>query len=98
MSEPLPMIVGELLADDAVRAATVLVVDDDDALRALYRARLTAAGYDVLQASDARHAFVVSRACHVDAVLLDVGLPTATAGACWPRCATTHTSRRRRSS
>ncbi len=54
---------------------TVLVVDDDPALRQAVARALALEGYDVVQAADGRFALdaVVSR--RPDAIVLDVGLP-----------------------
>lgn len=55
--------------------ATVLVADDSATVRALVRADLELAGYDVLEAGDGRQALEVARAGRVDALLLDVEMP-----------------------
>ncbi|MDR6788425.1 two-component system KDP operon response regulator KdpE [Sphingomonas sp. BE138] len=53
--------------------ATVLVVDDDVAIRRLLRNTLERAGYAVVEAMNAQAALAAAGAC--DAVLLDLGLP-----------------------
>ncbi|WP_353230329.1 response regulator transcription factor [Novosphingobium sp.] len=53
----------------------VLVVEDDAAIRRLLLAALTRAGYDVIQATDARAALAALAIDKPDAVLLDLGLP-----------------------
>lgn len=57
------------------QVATVLVVDDEPAIRKLLVASLTRAGYRVVEAANAREAL---NAVHIDkpeAALLDLGLP-----------------------
>ena len=56
-------------------SAKILIVDDDAAIRRLLRNTLTRAGYDVVEAADARGALRQAAAEHPDAVLLDLGLP-----------------------
>src|SRR5512132_513279 len=58
------------------RAATVLVVEDDPALRRMYRTALTLAGFEVTEAGDGLAAlhFLDNRA--PDIVVLDLLLPT----------------------
>ena len=55
--------------------AKVLVVDDEAAIRRLLRNTLNRAGYDVVEAADAREALRQAAVEHPDAVLLDLGLP-----------------------
>lgn len=55
--------------------AKVLVVDDEPAIRRLLRNTFARAGYDVVEAADARAALRQAAAEHPDAVLLDLGLP-----------------------
>ncbi|AXJ95037.1 MULTISPECIES: response regulator transcription factor [unclassified Sphingomonas] len=55
--------------------ATVLVVDDEVAIRRLLHNTLAQAGYRVVEARDGRDALAVAAAEHPDAVLLDLGLP-----------------------
>lgn len=55
--------------------ATVLIVDDEAAIRRLLRNTLLRAGYEVLEAEDARAALREAAAHHPEAVLLDLGLP-----------------------
>ncbi len=57
------------------RHATVLVVDDDPALRRLYRQRLESVGYVVHAAGDGAGALAAARGGRVDAVLIDVMMP-----------------------
>ena len=56
------------------RPATVLVVDDDDAVRRLFERMLSAHGYSVLSVSDGNAALEVIRRQPPDAVLLDVSM------------------------
>jgi two-component system, OmpR family, KDP operon response regulator KdpE len=55
--------------------ATVLVVDDEVAIRRLLRNTLERAGYRVAEAMNGREAIAQAAAEHPDAVLLDLGLP-----------------------
>lgn len=54
---------------------TLLVVDDDAAVRTALSDVLTGEGYDVLTACNGTHALAVFRQQAVDAVLLDVNMP-----------------------
>ena len=58
-------------------AETILVVDDDDAVRAMLVAYVTAGGYQVCSAADATSALNQLEAQPVDLVLLDLNLPDA---------------------
>ena len=63
-------------AKDTEQIGTVLVVDDDAAIRALFRRSLSNAGYTVLLAEDYRQAYRhFDDLSAIDAVLLDVILP-----------------------
>ena len=55
---------------------TVLIVEDEAALRRVLERALTRAGYRVLGASSAETAYELLASEHADAVLLDVQLPT----------------------
>lgn len=55
--------------------ATILVVDDEVAIRRLLRNTLEQAGHLVVEARDGREALAHAAAEHPDAVLLDLGLP-----------------------
>ena len=55
--------------------ATILVVDDDAAIRRLLRNTLERAGYLVAEAVNAAAALAEARARRPDAILLDLGLP-----------------------
>ena len=55
--------------------ATVLVIDDDAAIRRLLRNTLERAGYLVVEAVNARDALAQAAARHPNAILLDLGLP-----------------------
>lgn len=57
------------------RVATVLVVDDEEHIRALLHSTLRFAGYDVLEAADGTSALDAVSAGGVDLLVLDVGLP-----------------------
>lgn len=54
---------------------TLLIVDDDDAIRRFLRIALTGEGYQVLEASSGQQAIKFVREHQPDAVLLDLGLP-----------------------
>lgn len=52
-----------------------MVVDDDKAVRKFLRLSLSAQGYHVFEAQNAREAFEMSVSSHPDIILLDLGLP-----------------------
>jgi DNA-binding response OmpR family regulator len=54
---------------------TVLLIEDNPVITAIYRNRLTAEGFDVKTASDSETGFQVLRKSRMDAVLLDLMLP-----------------------
>ena len=53
----------------------VLVVDDEQAIRAVCRVNLTASGIDVLEAADGESGFDIARRDQPDLILLDVMMP-----------------------
>jgi len=55
--------------------ARILVVDDEPAIRRLLRNTLERAGYEVIEAGNARDAIRLGATSHPDATLLDLGLP-----------------------
>lgn len=55
--------------------AKILIVDDEAAIRRLMRNTLERAGYDVVEAGNAREAIRTAAAEHPSAILLDLGLP-----------------------
>src|SRR6187200_585206 len=59
----------------AEAAATILVVEDDDATRTFLADNLTADGYDLLVASTAGEALRVLEARAPDLAVVDLGLP-----------------------
>jgi len=63
-----------MTSDDA---ATILVVEDDDATRTFLADNLTADGYDLLVAGCARDGLRLLETKFPDVVLVDVGLPDA---------------------
>jgi CheY-like chemotaxis protein len=62
---------------DATRARkTVLIVEDDDDLRALYRDWLKYAGFDVIETADGIDALQIIDSSPPDVIVLDIRLPT----------------------
>jgi len=54
---------------------TVLIVDDDDHQRLLYRETFADEGYDVLEARNATEALAEVRKGRADVVVLDINMP-----------------------
>ena len=54
---------------------TILLVDDEAALRQVLRARLTARGYSIYEASNGEEALQAVPALQPDLIILDIGLP-----------------------
>jgi DNA-binding response OmpR family regulator len=54
---------------------SILIVEDDDELRRLFRFALGVAGYSVKEASDGIHALRLIEADRPDLIILDLGLP-----------------------
>lgn len=54
---------------------TILVADDEAVLRALVRATLSSAGYDVLEAADGDEALELARSARPDLIVLDRMMP-----------------------
>ena len=59
----------------ATPAATILVVDDDDAMRALLSRMLQRAGFSAVTAINGRDALERFRERHIDAVVTDMVMP-----------------------
>ena len=57
------------------RPPKVLIVDDEPQIRTLLKATLTRAGYNIVEASNAREALASKSIDKPDLVLLDLGLP-----------------------
>jgi two-component system, OmpR family, KDP operon response regulator KdpE len=57
------------------RAARILVIDDEPAIRRLLKTSLTAENYDVVEAATGAEGWTVFGQAKPDAVLLDLGLP-----------------------
>ncbi|HZB93001.1 MAG TPA: response regulator [Stellaceae bacterium] len=57
------------------RGATILVVDDEPAIRRLLRTSLTAQGYDVVEAEGGQEALAAVAREKPDLIILDLGLP-----------------------
>lgn len=55
--------------------AKVLLVEDDNNLREIYQARLTAEGYDIVSAQNGEEALVLAKQHHPDLVISDVMMP-----------------------
>lgn len=55
--------------------AKVLLVEDDNNLREIYEARLTAEGYDIVAAQNGEDALVLAKQHHPDLVISDVMMP-----------------------
>jgi CheY-like chemotaxis protein len=55
--------------------AKVLVLDDDESFRALARAILEPAGFEVIEARDVHHCLLQLRDQAIDAVILDMVMP-----------------------
>jgi two-component system, OmpR family, response regulator MprA len=53
----------------------VLVIEDDDSVRAAVRRALTLGGYEVVQASNGQEGMLAARSSVPDAIVLDLGLP-----------------------
>ncbi len=53
----------------------VLVLDDDESFRALVRAILEPAGFEVIEAGDVHHCLLQLRDQAIDAVILDMVMP-----------------------
>lgn len=54
---------------------TILVADDEAVLRALARATLSRAGYDVLEAADGQEALELAHGARPDVIVLDLMMP-----------------------
>ncbi len=55
--------------------ARILIVDDDDLLRALLQYRLTADGHDVMSLEDGARVLVTVKECRPDLIVLDAMMP-----------------------
>ena len=60
--------------------AKILLVDDEEKMRVLYRDVLTNAGFEVLTAGSAEEGLEMVKAIHPDLVLLDVMMPEKDGG------------------
>ena len=58
-----------------MKAATILVVDDEPQIRRVLRTTLTAEGYTIVEARDGAEAFEKVRSVKPDLVLLDMNMP-----------------------
>jgi len=59
-----------------IEGRRVLVVDDDERIRALVERTLREAGFETRTASDGRDALAIAWERQVDLIVLDIGLPT----------------------
>lgn len=66
---------GERSRPDTGRPPVILVVDDDDAIRALYVLTLELAGMTPVEATDGRAALEVLAGREIDVVILDASMP-----------------------
>jgi len=65
----------QLTAPATCLTVKVLVLDDDESFRALVRAILVPAGFEVIEAGDVRHCLMQLREQAIDAVILDMVMP-----------------------
>lgn len=56
-------------------AQLILIVDDELQIRRLLNGTLTRAGYETIEAKTGREALELAASTHLDAILLDLGLP-----------------------
>ncbi|HYP52504.1 MAG TPA: response regulator [Pyrinomonadaceae bacterium] len=66
---------GETMADTGTPRTTVLVVEDSEDTRYLWRLALEQKGYRVLEAADGEAAVEVALRERPDIILMDIGLP-----------------------
>lgn len=63
---------------------TILIIDDDEGIQAIVRARLESNGYSVISALDGHQGLKIVREKKPDLILLDVLLPTINGfQVCW---------------
>jgi two-component system response regulator (stage 0 sporulation protein F) len=55
--------------------ATILVIDDEEPIRALLRIALEGAGHEVVEASNGRLGLVLYRASAIDLIITDIVMP-----------------------
>ena len=60
---------------ESALATKVLVADDDELLRTLMEHKLTAAGYEVVTATDGSEALALAAREHPDVIVLDAMMP-----------------------
>jgi two-component system, cell cycle sensor histidine kinase and response regulator CckA len=60
---------------DAKQGQTILLVEDDDAIRALVARVLSQSGYQVFQAANAEDALTIAAGHAIDTLITDCGLP-----------------------
>lgn len=58
-----------------IRPRRILLADDDVTIREMYRERLLAAGFEVIEAVDGEQAFDLARHQQPDLILLDIMMP-----------------------
>jgi DNA-binding NtrC family response regulator len=67
--------IGDLMTNPATKRSTILVVDDEDALRTVLSGELANEGYDVKAAADGDEAIGEVEKTPFDLVLLDIKMP-----------------------
>lgn len=68
-------------ASGASAGKRILVVEDEAIIRETVRQLLTSEGYDVVTAEDGSEALTQAKQTSPDAIILDIGLPSAEPGA-----------------
>lgn len=59
----------------ADKAKTILLADDDITIRDMYRERMAAAGFEVVEATDGEETIDLAKKHHPDLILLDIMMP-----------------------
>jgi DNA-binding response OmpR family regulator len=61
--------------ETSANGKTILIADDDEALRRMYRFKLTKEGFRLLEAADGEEGLRMALERHPDLILLDVKMP-----------------------